>query len=114
MVNPFTISKEAAAVQLIKEIVTNSHGGDDEVLLQDMIEGETSFKEVMTKLLAETREAEAMAEAQGVRVKELQERKARYARKAEHLRAVMHQAMDAAGLTKLDLPEAKLSCAITG
>lgn len=82
---------------------------EDDQLMADTLEGETDFRAVMSKLVAMDREANAMAEAVKAQMSQMAERKARWTRKSEAMRSLMHKLMDAATARKLTLPEATIS-----
>jgi Siphovirus Gp157 len=109
MLHPVTLKNEIAAVNAVKEFIAVHGHADDESLLHDSIEGQTSFLELMAILLDETRHAEAMEEATGERMKKLGERKKRYGEKAEKLRALMLDSMRLTDMRKLELVEGTLS-----
>lgn len=108
MVSPIAISNEVRAVLDIKRIIAES-GEDDDQLIHDMIEGETSFLEIIEALLGARQDAEAMQSAIKERMKALKERADRYAAKSERLKTVIFDAMRLADTRKLELPEATLS-----
>lgn len=82
---------------------------DDLDLLTDTIEGETDFFELMARLVNDEREANAMADAIKAREAALSDRRGRYERQKDAIRSLMHGMMDAAGQTKVTLPEATVS-----
>jgi hypothetical protein len=82
---------------------------DDEQLRADMIEGATSFNDVIRRLVIEAKTAAGKAEGVKITVKELSERKARLEHQEERIRALILSLMQMAGLRKLPLPEATLS-----
>lgn len=108
MFSPSTINREAQAVLEIKRIIAET-GDDDEQLVHDMIEGETSFLELLSKILDAKREAETMQEAIKQRIKDLGERAKRYENKSERLRSIVYEAMRLVDMRKIELPEATLS-----
>jgi hypothetical protein len=102
------LQKQALAAQAIINQLIDA-GEDDQELIADMVDGETEFLPIMDKVLSRYREAGAMEDAIAARIKELQERKGRYVRKQESIKAAMLGAMTLAGMTKLPLTEATLS-----
>lgn len=82
---------------------------EDEALRADMVEGETEFAAVMSRVLDHEREAQAMVEAQKKRGADLAERRGRYERRAEAMRSLMLNLMSVADLQKIALPEATIS-----
>src|SRR4051794_5127625 len=75
--------------------------GMDEKCLTDTLEGESDLKEALLFLECEVAEREAMAEAAALRIKDLQARKGRIEGTAETLRNIILQAMDRAGIDKI-------------
>lgn len=82
---------------------------DDEILRADMIEGATDLHETLRELERTRRQADSFAGAIKQTIVELSERKARFERRDEAMRALMFQLMEYANLRKLELPEATLS-----
>lgn len=82
---------------------------EDEMLRADMIEAETDLHAVIEKCLDQRQEAEAMVTAIKERATDLAERKARFQRKSDAMKALIQSIMEAADLQKLALPEATLS-----
>lgn len=82
---------------------------DDEELHFDMLEGETDLNEIITRILSEKLEADAMADAVKSRMTDLQARKQRYEKKGQMMRGLIKSLMDTAQIDKMTLPEASLS-----
>lgn len=82
---------------------------EDDALRSDMIEGSTDFAEVMTRILDHEREAKSMVSAIKMRAEDLSERKQRWERRADAMRALMLNLMSAADQPKVTLPEATIS-----
>ncbi len=82
---------------------------EDATLLADMLDGETDLYRVLEKLLNERREAETMATAVKERETDLVERRKRFERKADGVKKIMLQLMEAAQQDKVTLTEATLS-----
>jgi hypothetical protein len=82
---------------------------DDAELRADMLEGSTAAFDVLSRLVAIERDAESMAKATAGRIAELQARKARYERRQEAMRALMHRIMRAGDIPKAALAEATVS-----
>ena len=83
--------------------------GDDQIALADMIEGQTDIFPLVETILARIQDVEAMAEATTIQQSNLQNRKKRFEKQAEDLRAVLLEVMTAAGSRYLELPSATLS-----
>lgn len=82
---------------------------EDEELRADMLEGETDLHRLLSRLINNERDADALAKAIAGRISDLQARKARAERRKEAMRSLMFRLMKAAALPKLVLPEATLS-----
>jgi hypothetical protein len=82
---------------------------DDLGLLADTIEGETDFEKVLTEIVEEKIEADAMAEGAGGQAKKLSQRRARAERKSELMRDLALSLMVEARKHKVTLPIATLS-----
>ncbi|MCO7736418.1 siphovirus Gp157 family protein [Brucella intermedia] len=82
---------------------------DDEDLRSDMLEGNTSLHDVLSRIVAIERDANSMLLAIGERAKELAARKDRYARRKDAMRALLLRLLKAADLTKVSLTEATVS-----
>lgn len=81
---------------------------DDEELLLSAIEGETNAHSIIERALAEKLDADVMAEATGVRISDLTQRKERFLAKGDAMKRFIKNIMKAAGLDKLALAEASL------
>lgn len=84
---------------------------DDRQLFLDMLEGNTGLYEIAAKAVNLKADADAMADAIKSRISDLTGRKDRFARQAEAMRKIIKSLMDAAGQTKIVLPEATISIA---
>jgi len=82
---------------------------DDEDLRADMFEGETDINWVMGRLVDYDADARGMASAIADRVKDLNERKARYSRRSEVFRQLALGVLQRADLKKVELPTATVS-----
>lgn len=82
---------------------------DDEVLREDMIEGQTNAKEFLSQLVRKIGATQAIANGTADYIGELQERKARLERREYALRSLIFKVMQTAELKKAELPEATLS-----
>lgn len=83
---------------------------DDEDAVADTIEGETNLLEVVSEAAERVAELEAMAAATKDRIDALKIRRDRFERQAENIRTALLCALGAAGLKKLELPHATISC----
>ncbi len=82
---------------------------EDETLRADTIEGETDAHRVLGRIIAIERDANSMLAAITERARELSDRKGRFERRKEAMRAMALRLMKAGGLTKVPLAEATVS-----
>lgn len=82
---------------------------DDEDLLKDTLEGETSFNEIMEKLVFQVREQDMLAEALAARIGMLRERQTRHTTRMNFYRALILKLMTTAGLDKHKATEGNIS-----
>lgn len=88
--------------------------GMDELCLLDTLEGETDLHEAILALDEEITERETNIEALKLRIAALQERKDRNEKVREKLRTIILQAMDNAGLPKIQAPHVTISVKALG
>lgn len=81
----------------------------DTQLLEDSLEGQTDFLEVITRLVRFERDADTFASAIKAQEETLAERRARYVQQQQIYRSMIHAIMDAGGQTLVRIPEATLS-----
>ena len=100
------IEGEAARVLLanIRDVV-----GEDEELIDTAVEGETNLKEVIAEAVNRLAELEAHQQALETQIKNLGERRDRFDKQHERIKAAIHVAMAQAEMPKLELPQATLS-----
>jgi phage shock protein A len=100
------IQGEAARALLanIRDVI-----GDDEEMISDAVEGETSLIEAISGAVDRVEELDAHCEALEARIKELGERRSRFEDQAARIKAAIHVAMGQAELRKLELPQATIS-----
>jgi hypothetical protein len=103
--------KEAQAVAAIRESLRQMSEGDDETLLLDTIEGQTSLLEILDAVLERMTDSEVNIEGVEVVAKALSGRKARFEQRLKADRTILEQAMTIAGLAKIERPTATLSLA---
>lgn len=101
--------KEAKAVQTLRESLRQLGEADDETLLLDSIEGETSLIEAVDKLLLGIAEDQGLEAGARKAAAEIEARAARFARRSEAARSLIEQALMVADLDKLERPTATLS-----
>jgi hypothetical protein len=82
---------------------------DDERLRVDMFEGATDMGEVLERLVGAYAADRDMVMTLTSRINRMTDRRARFVRRIEHLRALMLSVMQSGNLKKLTLPEATLS-----
>lgn len=82
---------------------------EDETLRADTLEGATDINGILAKLVQEREAAYGMAEGVKVPVDDLRQRKARLERRGEGYGEAIERVMNAAGLSKVILPNATLS-----
>ncbi len=113
MTNPHFIHVDAESVKatIADLLAAFPELAEDDVLLLDTIEGVTDLFEIAAKAVGIRADAETMVDAIKARISDLEGRKARYARQSDAMRKLIKGLMDAAGQTKLTLPEATLSIA---
>lgn len=80
---------------------------DDTWLLA--LESETDVKEYLRTVERKREDAAALEEALSLTIDALRQRKARFERREQAMRALMFSAMQTADLTRLEMPEATLS-----
>lgn len=82
---------------------------DDDTLRADVLEGETNFHAVLTRIVNSERDAESLAKAVAGRISDLQARKSRAERRKEAMRSLMFKLLKAAGVPRVPLAEATIS-----
>jgi len=94
------------------EIATLLHAypelAEDDELRADTFEG-VGLNDVLSRLVAAAQDAKFTAAAVADRIGELQQRKARFERRNEAMRALLLRVLKASGLPKAVLPEATVS-----
>ena len=100
------IQGEAAKTLLanIRDVI-----GDDDEMALTAVEGETGLIEAITQAVHRLHELDAHAEAIGIQMKSLGERKSRFEAQHDRIKAAVAVAMGQAELRKLELPSATLS-----
>jgi hypothetical protein len=101
--------REALAVRALRDHVEALTPDGDERLLIDCIEGETSFLEMVDRLLEQIAEAQGDAKKVAERIDALEARQARYVRRADETRRLLERAMAVAELPKIERPTGTLS-----
>lgn len=107
MANRFNIDEVRHQIEaLLRE---HPDFAEDEVLLLDMLEGETDLHGALSSLASYTAETATMIEALGGTLSNLKSRRARFEARVEMLRDLMLKLLQAANLKRIELPEATLS-----
>lgn len=82
---------------------------EDEILLADMIEGETDAHEFLRSIETKRREAVTMAGALAININGLNERRERFSRREQAMRNLAFKVMEVANIRKIEMPEATYS-----
>jgi hypothetical protein len=82
---------------------------EDDILRADSIEGETRAFEFLARIVRKIGATRALADGTAEYIGQLQERKARFERREQALRAFCFKVMNTADLKKVELSEATLS-----
>ncbi len=94
------LERQLKAAELVRQQISDLVGEDAE-LLRDSIEGETSLFEIMSEMAATDGEDAALVEGIAAYLRKLQDRKKRIEDRIEIRRALMANALDVAGLSRL-------------
>lgn len=97
--------------EAVKTLLANIRDviGDDDEMALTAVEGETGLIEAITQAVHRLHELDAHAEAIGIQMKSLGERKSRFEAQHGRIKAAVAVAMGQAELRKLELPFATLS-----
>lgn len=98
-----------AQISGVLEALAHFLSDDDEALKLDMLEGETSLNEIVSRLLADNEDDEGLIAALDAQVDIRAARKERVGNRIEARKKAIASLMDCAQITKLPLPEATLS-----
>lgn len=82
---------------------------EDEILRADSIEAETEAFDFLANIVRRIEDTTALEDGANARIKELSERKTRFERRTEALRALAFKVMQTAEIRKAELPCATLS-----
>ena len=102
------ISKQIAAAAALRASIA-AIAGDDSEAIRDTLEGSTSLHEAIAAVVAMMAEDEMMIDGIGLRITDLDARRARLKTRIERLRATIEQAMVIGEIKTLQLAEATLS-----
>lgn len=103
MPNPRSLKAQIASLR-----AAHPELDEDEALLLDTLEGETTFTAAMAAIVESIREREAQADACKARKAEIDKRRARHERAVESLRRFALTLLQTAGLDKLRLDDGTL------
>lgn len=95
--------------EIRKLLLEHPELAEDEVLREDMFEGQTRLHDVISAVYDAAENAAETANAISARMNNLHERGGRYARRNEALRKLISSLMEMTGLSKVTLPEATFS-----
>lgn len=111
MSKPEYLKLDAEAVRLQISVMISQYPilAEDEELLRDMVEGETSLHHVLTRIMDEKFNAEDMTTAIKAREASLKARRERFESKADAMKDLALSLMQAAKMDKVELEEATLS-----
>lgn len=107
-----TLKDETEAARALLANIHDVVGDDDEAIL-GTVEGETNLIEVITRAVERLDELESHDEALAGLVKSYNARRDRLQNQGELLRAAISVALEAAGLKRLELPQATLTIKAT-
>ena len=82
---------------------------DDEGMRFDLVEGETGLIEAIDAVIERMIEVEGFSDSIDATIKKLRERKERFERQSDHIRAMLQHALTVAELRKLERPAATVS-----
>lgn len=103
------LHEEALAARRLVEHLTAAGQDDDEQLVNDMIEGSTELGEVMSWALGKIDEAASLRDAATERARQCKARAERFNTRVDRMSEIVREALEIAGLKKLELAEATLS-----
>lgn len=106
---PDDLAYEAHVVSQLVDHLKAMGFGDDDDLMNDMIEGESDVMEKVSRLLRWMALQEASAEALKAVEADFAGRRARYSERVQWARTALSRFMDAVGIKKVERPEATVS-----
>lgn len=98
-----------AQIGSVLEALSHFLSDDDEALKLDMLEGETSLNEIVSRLLADNEDDEGTMSNLDAQIDVRAARKERIGNRIEARKKAITSLMDCARITKLPLPEATVS-----
>ncbi len=108
-IRPDDLAYEAHVVSQLVDHLKAMGFGDDDDLMNDMIEGETDVMDKVSRLLRWMALQEANADALKAVEADFAGRRARYTERVNWARTALSRFMDAVGLKKVERPEATVS-----
>lgn len=109
MLNRIDIAASVVRSRIDALVRTYPELQEDAEALAGALEGETDLHEVAERILDAELESVVISNAIRARSADLNERRGRFDRRVDALRALLKSLMDAAGIDKLMLPEATIS-----
>jgi hypothetical protein len=97
------LTKEIEAARILREQIA-AIAGEDEELIRDTLEGETSLREIIAALVANEAEDEAILDGIRELSKRISERKARIERRIDFRRSLIATGMEVGEIRKLETP----------
>ena len=104
MLDPDLVRRQVENLKL-----TNPDVFEDDELWALTLESETDFHALLTKIVRRIEDTKALASGTGERLQDLAARKLRFEHRMDSLRALLFKLMEAADLSKCELPEATIS-----
>ncbi|MDK4720092.1 siphovirus Gp157 family protein [Rhizobium sp. CNPSo 3968] len=105
----FNVARQAEAAKRLLANLRSQGADDDQELIADSIEGETSLLEAIEAALSEIDECEIQIVGLKAKEAELSERRRRMEERAERIRATIEQAMIATEQESFRMPSATLT-----
>lgn len=106
------LHRQIRAATILRESIRAS-GEDDEDLIRDMIEGETTLHEMIDRVIASMDEDEILISGLADKITDLSERKRRLDDRIGRKRSMLEQAMVVGEIQKLECPTCTLSIRAT-
>lgn len=104
------LDDKARAYVYLRDALAKQYGLDnDDEVLTDTLEGETDLNETLIRAAREAQRRAAMADAIGSIIKDNQARKKRHEGASEAIRDAVAEAMETAGLKKVEAPDMTLT-----
>jgi hypothetical protein len=109
----YSLRRQTEAARDLLSTIRNEGAGDDEELVADAIEGETSLFEAIRDGLDEIDEAEVLILGGKAKIKQIEDRVASEERRVERVRAAIERAIVTSEMpTPIKLPTATISVTV--